>query len=140
MSKDSLKEWFIRYKRNRDIIFKKIDTIVYDNNHILIKNKDNSEEIALIKEETKSIYDIIKSYEKTKNITIAILNKKEHINILLKEWDKLIEFIHLTVFFINPESLNEKKWLIKPAVHNKITDSSTLKTGIFSIAESVDLY
>lgn len=140
MEKEHLKEWYIKYRENRDIILKKIESIIDNKTHISIKNKDNSEEVAIIHEDITSIVELLKPFNKEKHIITVVLNKKAHIELLLKEWDKLIEYTYLTIIFVNPHSSEEKKWLIKPAVHNKITEKSALRSGIQSIAESVELY
>lgn len=139
MEKEHLKEWYIKYRENRDIILRKIESIIDNKTHISIKNKNNSEEVAIIHEDISSIVELLKPFNKEKHIITVVLNKKAHIELLLKEWDKLIEYNYLTIIFVNPHSSEEKKWLIKPAVHNKITEKSALRSGIQSIAESVEL-
>jgi len=139
MGKEHLKEWYIKYRKNRDLILKKIESINDNKTHLSIKNRDNSEEVAIIHEDATSISELLKPFNKEKHVITVVLNKKAHIDLLLKEWNELIEYSYLTVIFVNPHSSENKKWIVKPAVHNKITEKATLKKGIQSIAESVDL-
>lgn len=139
MAADSLKEWYMRYRKNRDIILRKIDSISDNGTHILIKNKNGTEEIGIVHEEVSSIAKLLEPFDKKSHIITVVLNKKEHIDILVNEWDKLIEYAQLTVMFVNPNSPEDKKWQIKPAVHDRVTERPALKKGIQSIAEAVEL-
>ncbi len=139
MEKTSLKEWFIHYKKNRDIMFRKIESITDEKDNIIIKNKDGSEEIGIVSENINSFMEILEKYQKDQNIIITVLNKKNHLNQLIKEWESIVKYPSLTLLFVNQDSMSEIKWLIKPAVHNSITEKPALKQGILSIAESVDL-
>jgi hypothetical protein len=56
---------------------------------------------------------------------------------LVDNWDKLIKFPSLTLYFVNPFSKLDKKWLINPYVHSKICDDKSLKTGLKSMFEMV---
>jgi hypothetical protein len=139
MTQESLKEWYLKYRKNRDIMLKRISSIEENKVPLIIYNKDNTQEIIIINENTSSLIDLLNDISNTFYINIVLLNKKNHIDILIKEWDKLIEYKNLTILFVNPESITEKRWLIKPAIHNTISEKATLKQGIYSIAEAVEL-
>jgi len=139
MEKESLKEWYIKYRKNRDLMLKKIDEVINKDDNVVIKNKDGTEEVIIIHSDVASIKDILKPFDKENHIITVVLNKKAHIGILLKEWEHLIKYPGLTVMFVNPDASTDKKWLVKPAIHDRITEKAALKRGIISIAEAVEL-
>jgi hypothetical protein len=139
MTGETLKEWYVRYRKNRDIILRKIENISDKGSHILIKNKNGTEEIGIVHEDVSSILKLLEPFDKKLHIITVVLNKKAHMDILLEEWDKLIEYTQLTVMFVNPGPPEDKKWIIKPAIHDRVTERAALKKGIMSIAEAVEL-
>ena len=138
MPLESIKEWYIHYINNRNIILKKIDNLDDSQDNIIISYKDGSRETAVIIKDITSIYAIIKELKAIEKITIVILNKKNHINIMIKEWEKLLNYKKLTIMFVNQNSTNEKKWMIKPFIHDRITEKPALRSGIISLANNVD--
>ena len=57
---------------------------------------------------------------------------------LYDNWDKYASIVSLKVYFINPSSSLEKKWVISPYVHSKISDKSSLKAGLNALFETVE--
>jgi hypothetical protein len=147
----NLKQWVIDYKKSKDIILKRIKSI--DDNmskkQINIKNidiqkfciifKDNNSEDNYILENLGEFTPILKEYSEKDFICISIPNYKNNIKILIEEWKLFNKYPNLTIIFINENSLNEKRWLIKPYVHERICDNSSLKLGIESVSSNVDL-
>jgi hypothetical protein len=41
------------------------------------------------------------------------------------------------MYFVNPESATDKKWMIYPHTHHKISDPSSLKLGLESLFSTV---
>jgi len=74
-----------------------------------------------------------------KHFGLIVFNTKENFDIIIENWDKLIKFNFLTIYFVNPFSSLDKKWIINPSVHHKICDESSLKLGLKSMFESVDV-
>ena len=54
-------------------------------------------------------------------------------------WDEFSKFKGLVFYFINPFSNLDKKWVVQPYVHAQIADNASLKTGLKSMFETVDL-
>ena len=63
MKQETLKEWYLQYIKNRDIILRKINSIDEGkpDEDITINNKDDTKETAIINEEPNSFNDIIKN-------------------------------------------------------------------------------
>ena len=53
---------------------------------------------------------------------------------------KLSSLPMLSIYFVNPNSSTEKKWIIYPFTHSKITEHSALKLGLMTLFESVEEY
>jgi len=138
MAADSLRQWYIYYVKNRDLMLKKIASIKDDANNIIITNKDGTEETSILDESPSSFSKLLEGFKKDARLKIVTLNKKDAIRLLIEEWAKLIEYASLTMMFVNPHSHGEHKWIIKPHIHAKFTDKSTLKPGIMSIAGTVE--
>ena len=69
---------------------------------------------------------------------LVILNSKENLNVIIGNWKRLIEFKNLCVYFVNPFSQLDKKWLVFPCTHNRICDENSLETGLKAMFEMVE--
>lgn len=130
-----LREWTVSYVKHRDIIAKNITNIKEEQDRVVVKLKDK-EQVFLIKPTVDDSF--IQEINKDKNIGIVMLNSKENLDFLIKNWSKLIKFEKLAIFFINPFSEPDKKWFISPYVHNKICDKDSLKLGLKTMFETVE--
>jgi hypothetical protein len=131
-----LADWFVRYTKNRDLLFKKISDIKEDGNKVIITQKDGSvihyyvepfpddfEKLAAMPEEQKGI---------------VLYNSKDNFDRMMKAWKRLSETKGLTIYFVNPFSKLDKRWIINPHVHNKISDKASLEMGLNSMFILVD--
>ena len=130
-----LREWTVSYVKHRDILAKNIINIKEEQDKVIVKFKDK-EQIFLIRPIVND--SVIEKIDKDKNISIVMLNSKENLDFLIKNWNKLIKFEKLTLFFVNPLSEFEKKWFISPYMHNKICDDDSLKIGLKTMFETVE--
>ena len=134
MANQSLKEWIVQYRKHRDLVFRKIANIAGED-PILITNKDNTQEQIYIRESCNTFTEFNKE---TLPTTAVVLNTDANIRTMLKEWDTIAANMQLTIMFVNPSSQGEKRWVIRPHIHDCISERTALKTGIASIAEQVD--
>ena len=130
-----LREWAVGYVKHRDILTKNIIYIKEELDRVIVKFKDK-EQIFLIRPTADN--SLIQEINKDKNINIVMLNSKENLDFLIKNWSKLIKFEKLTIFFINPFSGLDTKWFISPYVHDKICDKDSLKLGLKTMFETVE--
>ena len=138
MARETLKTWYLFYIKNRDLMLRRIENIVDKEDFILIRNKDKTQETAIVADNITSYSTMLNKLSENEKITIVTLNKREHIKTLIDEWSKICSYKGLTIMFVNPDSQTEKKWIIKPHIHERITEKASLKSGINSIASSVD--
>jgi len=134
--KKFLAKWIVDYYKNKDIMLGDIVSID--------ENKDGFD--AIINEQDKKILCIALDQPEKFNFNlnkegfyvIVMLNRKESLDFLLNNWEKLVEFPNFKIFFINPFSDTDKKWIISPYIHNKVCDEKALKTGLRSMFETVE--
>ena len=138
-SRSFLIDWIISFVKNKDIISKKIEKIENGKNNfdLYVKYRDK-EQYFIIAPIIKDIDSIIQKLSNNAYFSIVALNSKENLDIVLKNWNKLINFKFLSIIFVNPFSEIDKKWIIFPQTHNKISDESSLEAGLKSMFEMVE--
>jgi len=123
-------EWTLRYIKYKDAVKKSISEIEEKNsNEVIVKEKLGKEITYLCFNEMEEVD--IHNYSDQK---IVCLNTKENIDWLIKNWEDIIK-TKVTFIFVNPE--RAASWAVNPALHNAITDKSALKTGIYTLFESI---
>lgn len=134
-----LKNWTIEYVKHRDIIAKNITKIDDSKDDvILVKFKDKKEKIYVIVPNLKSLKDMIKLLEKNADIVLLCFNKKDNLSLIINGWDKLCKYPKLCIYFVNPFSNLDKKWIIYPKTHNMVTELEVLDTGLWSLFSGVE--
>ena len=132
-----LADWFVRYTKNRDLHFKKIASIKEEGNRIIVEQKDGKKILYYVEpfpEDFGKLAESIKEEEKG----IIVYNSKENFDNMLKAWKKLAAMPGLTIYLVNPFSKLEKRWIISPHIHAKISDAASLKQGLNSMYIMVD--
>ena len=131
--------WTIDFERHRDIIQKDIQSIDKDTKEcdLIISYKDKKRYI-MAKASLDNIETLNKFATEKKSLTFITINSQENITFLIDNWKKLIQSMDFTIIFINPFSESEKRWMIKPYIHNMITEKESLQTGIKAMASTVD--
>ena len=145
----------MNYLKNRDAIAKKIETIEKNKNgfDVFVKFKDslkseisNSYESSIRKKEQyfiampfiNNIGSVLAKIKKDMHFGLVVFNTKENFKIAMDNWKKLINFEHLSIYFVNPFSQMDKKWVIYPYTHHKICDENSLELGLKTMFEMVE--
>lgn len=134
-----LKEWVIGYLKNKDILEKRIEDIKPDEDgfDVVVKFNDKTQ-FFLIKPTIGNFDEIIEKIKNKGNVSLVVLNNRGNLDGVITNWDKLTEYKSFNVFFINPFSKMDKKWIISPYTHSKICDKGSLKSGLKSMFEMVE--
>ncbi|MGM5482406.1 MAG: hypothetical protein ACQESF_02990 [Nanobdellota archaeon] len=137
MLQESLKEWFKRYIKHKDIFDNKLERFNEDNKliKVIYKNDEITALIEPIMQDIQSIEEILKKNEK---VILVTFNNKKNLNFVVGMWQRLAEFKNLKIIFSNPETQGDDKWIIIPYTHNKITSASALEAGLKSMFNSVE--
>jgi hypothetical protein len=134
-----LAEWTVGFLKNRDLIAKKIKNIEMnkDGFDLCVKYSDR-EQYIIVMPILKELDPIIRKFNNNSYFTIVALNSKDNLQILLKIWNRLIDFKFLNIIFANPFSSTDKKWMVHPHTHHKICDEASLELGLKSMFEMVE--
>lgn len=134
-----LVEWAVNFVKNKDLIAKKIEQIENEKDgfDLYVKYKDR-EQYFIIIPKIADIDSIIQRLNNNYYFSIVTLNSKENFDAVLKNWHKLADFKFLNIIFVNPFSELDKKWIVFPHTHNKISDDSSLKNGLKAMFETVE--
>lgn len=132
-----LTEWAVVYIRNMDVTRRKLKSISDDTKgYDLVAEYADKKRYFLAIPFFSSI-DEFKNAFADEHITIVSFNTKQNINFLIKNWKKLSQHPKISLIFVNPFSMGDKKWVLYPWTHNRIADPSSLSTGIRSMAEGI---
>ena len=130
--------WAINYEKHRDIIPKKITNIEKDVDGYNLKISYNEKEkFILVMPSLANAEEIRFRLKSGRSVTIITINSEENLDFLVDNWKLLIDSPELTIIFINPFSLIDERWIIRPYIHNKISENGVLKKGIKTMFEIV---
>ena len=133
-----LKEWIVEYVKNKDIFAKSIKNIKKSNDKITVEYTDKIHTFIIIPF-IKDINSIILKLEQHKEfISLVTFNSKENLNIIIQNWNQLLKNPKFSIYFVNPFSELEKKWIIHPYTHSKISSPASLKKGLLALFSTVE--
>ncbi|MBW2983664.1 hypothetical protein KY361_00965 [Candidatus Woesearchaeota archaeon] len=139
-AKEFLVDWIRNHLKNRDIMTRSIESIGYNKTgfdvYVKFKDKEQFIIIAPIIEGMGGILSKLKDKEAC--YTIVTFNNHKNFKEIINNWNKLAEFKSLNIFFVNPFSQLDKRWIIYPHTHNKICDKSSLEKGLKAMFEMVE--
>ena len=127
-----LADWFARFIKNKDVFFKKISNIKEEGNKVIVEQKDGIV-IHYYVEPFPEDFGAIVSGMQEENKGLVVYNSDDNFEKMIKAWKTLAEVKNLTIYFVNPFSKLEKKWIIRPDIHNRISDAASLKQGLNSM-------
>ncbi len=139
---DFLKNWAKEFVRNKNIMTKTVVSIS-DNpnseNEVIVKHKTKEQRIIAIPF-LNSFYDALKELGASPelNLSIVTFNSDQSFKALIDNWKELTKYKNFNVYFVNPFSQTDKKWIISPHVHSRICDDESLELGLRSMFETVD--
>jgi len=128
-----LLDWAEHFYKSKDAFYKKIQDIEKKSSSLVIHYKDHAEIILAIHDLTK--FD---SQSMQNDTSIITLNNRRNLDTLYQRWTEFSSLSTLKVYFINPFSLLEHKWIIKPYTHARICDDVALKSGLKAMFETVE--
>jgi len=134
-----LKEWIINFFKNKDLILKKIESIKENKQgfDVYIKFKDK-EKFFIIEPSIENIDNTLSRLDDKRHFGLVLLNTNDNFDILVNNWNKFIKIKNLCIYFVNPFSKLDKKWIIYPYTHNNICEEGALEKGLRSMYEMVE--
>ena len=131
-----LKEWFIRFLHNRDLVRRNIVSISSKEGfNFEVNYKDKAVNFLIMPVLENGILEKINNNE---NFGLITLNNSHNIKFLYINWKKFAGMRFLSLYFINPFSDADKAWILCPYVHDSICDKGSLETGLKAMAGMVE--
>jgi len=127
-------DWAMNFVKNQDVFTKKIKEIKINDSDFIVMNNDGEETQFIV----KLIIDDFEKIIDENRVCIITLNNKNNLVCVINNWEKLIENKFLRIYFVNPFSKLDKKWILYPYSHHKICDESSLELGLKSMFSMVD--
>ncbi|MBI2545613.1 hypothetical protein HYV81_00340 [Candidatus Woesearchaeota archaeon] len=127
-----LKEWAVQYFRNKDIVARNIVSVEQGKDVVILKYKDHEEQIMPL-----GSLEEFNEQPSQDFIDIIVFNSHKNFKVLLDSWEHFIRFPNLKLFFINPFSEADHKWIVSPAIHHRVSDEASLKRGLQAMFDTV---
>jgi len=135
--KKELKEWAIDYVKSRDAMQKTILSIDEQGDDFVVK-RSGAEDFFLIRPVFADVEGVVSKGDAS--VGLVVLNTRENLSSVISGWDKLCRMKGLKIYFVNPKASGDKKWLLAPYTHERISDRSALKKGLESLFSMVEPY
>lgn len=133
-----LTEWIIDYVKHKDIYTKSIQAIEHQGHCVQIKHTTKVHwYVVLPLVDVKKIHDALTAHPND-HVSLVTLNLRQNLALVMDHWKEFVGYERFNIYFVNPFSATDKRWIISPHVHNKICDESALKQGLESIFLTVD--
>ena len=134
-----LVEWTIDYLKNKDAFLKQIELIEKnkDGFDVYVKFKEK-EQFFIVKPVIEDNDKLLSGFDENRNFGLVVFNTKNNFNLLIKDWGKFVKFKKLCIYFVNPFSQLDKRWVIFPYTHNNICEKGALEKGLRAMFEMVD--
>jgi len=134
-----LTEWIVDFIKNRDLIYRKVESIEIgkDGFDAYVKFKDK-EQYILCYPTLDNVAEMLARINSEGHFAIVTLNTEENFNSLVKNWGEFSRYKKLSIYFVNPFSKLDKKWIIFPHTHNNICEQEALSKGIRTMFEMVE--
>jgi len=138
LTKKELVDWIITYFKNKDAILKNIVSIDKGKKFDVCINYEDKKVNVIVEPTITDFRKIISKFDVEGHFCLVVSNSTENLKVVIENWGKIIMFKNMGIYFVNPNSQTDKKWVIFPYVHNKICDEKTLKLGLKSMFDMVE--
>lgn len=138
-------DWTFHFIKNKDIILRKIVNIeeYMNQDYIFVEYKDKRMVylvVPFIKDFDKTWNDLQEFKKKTESDAscIVMFNNKENLDKMVEKWSIVDKDPKFQLVFTNPFSMTEKRWIVIPFTHSRISEPSALKSGLKALFSTVD--
>jgi len=134
--KEYLTEWIENFVKNKDVILKSIVSVERKIYGLYVKYKDKEKMFFVIPfvSDLNDLLNKLKKINKDKWIGLVVVNNKDNFKLLIKNWKSFVGLgAKFSIYFVNPFSLLDKKWIIFPYTHHRIADKASFDKGMKSM-------
>jgi len=124
---ETLIEWTEHYFRHKDIFDKKLENIIKEKEHLILKYKDRKDIVFINAVLEKEVFKALENYKEYDKLFIICAESRTNIDFIIENWKEIL-IKNLTIVFVNIKMNN--RVLLNPFVHNMICDETTLESGI----------
>ncbi|MFH1133976.1 MAG: hypothetical protein V1735_05785 [Nanoarchaeota archaeon] len=128
-----LRGWYVRYLRHKDMALRKIDSITETPNGARVVMKDRTIEVIVSLQLADAVPLLKDCWQ-----TIVTLHNEDNRKALVERWPDFVAHSKLTIFFLNPFSTQESRWMVMPYTHDKVCDHGSLELGFTAMGELVE--
>src|SRR3989344_9165250 len=123
-----LRDWTREFIKSKNVMTKSILSMDNSGTELVVKHKDREQRVMIIPF-MNSYYEVLKELagNEAMYLTVVTFNSDKSFKALLESWKELVKFKNLNIYFANPFSMTDKKWIIYPHVHAKICDEDSLE-------------
>lgn len=133
MNAMNLLDWAEDYFRHRDLILSQIESIVKEKDHLIIRQNDGIQKKVCVIDNLAGL----KTGNHVDINNIFLPNTKENLKHLISNWSKFSAKKNISFYFVNPNSVTDKLWIISPFIHSKICDESNVEKSLKTLFSSV---
>ncbi len=130
-------DWIVEFLKNKDAVVRQITNVRKNAEGVDVVIEGSLKNQFVVVQPVLS--DLAKlDALKDKHAVLVTANTKENVEFLISNWNVLAKFPHLCVYFVNPNSSTDKRWVIFPATHDRITERRALRKGLESMYATVE--
>ncbi len=139
----TLTEWTLTFIKHMDVIKQHVASIVVSGSIISVMEKNNKKQDYFVLPRLDNLFNLFSAAAKSdidQNYAVFLVcaNTIDNFKVLIQNWVKFASHQRLTIYFVNPVSNTDTKWVIKPWLHNKISDPESLEVGLKAIFDMVE--
>jgi len=132
-----LLEWLERFIKSKDVFAKKIVSMSILGDHLLVKEK--LRDVDYMAQPFRVDFSFaVTQLKKEHHQGIIVYNTTENLKNVLANWKAVAQYDKLVIYFVNPLSKTEKRWVIFPHTHNSVSDPASLQLGLKTMFETVE--
>ena len=137
--KSFLVDWMVDFLKNKDMILKKMESIEKNKEgfDIYVKYNDK-EQFFMVMPVLENADELLGRLDENRHFGLVVLNTMENFNFLVKNWNGFARFKSLCIYFVNPFSKLDKKWVIYPYTHNNYCERNSLERGLKAMFDMVE--
>lgn len=134
-----LKEWTVRYIKNKDLITKKIVSIEEGADGFKVIRADRELQFFIEPFLADVNRILLRIQQGEHGRALVCFHTKENFDVLMKQWKRFVDAgKNLTMYFVNPFSKTDRVLTLSPYTHDLIADESTLMQGLKTMSGSVE--
>ena len=134
-----LANWTKEYLKSKNTVTKSLVSVEEKGTELVARFKDREQRIV-IAPFMNSFAEVLGELTKNPEMHLAVVtfNSEKSFKALLENWKELVKHRNFNIYFVNPFSQLDKRWIIFPFTHAKICDEDSLELGLKSMFEMVD--